>query len=159
MWNTGDPQEIFFSFHPPPSPCTHLMPCFSPFSFWERQALQSSRQEARGKVCCHLADNYSLRQLIKVFFFFLKASGNIINLFVTDTGFLLSMPSAGFDLLFLPSAVLWKVFICEAAEPEPIAFLVKDKKWKAMPAFLNPLIVESWPTPGEKPTELTRRRG
>lgn len=53
-------------------------------------------------------------------------------------------------MLFLPNAVLWKFFICETAEPEPIAFLVKDKEWKATPAFLNPLIAESWSTPGKE---------
>lgn len=54
------------------------------------------------------------------------------------------------DLLFLPNAVLWKVFICEAAKPEPVAFVVKVREWKATPAFLNPFFPEFCSTPTEK---------
>lgn len=53
---------------------------------------------------------------------FFEASRNHVNLFVTDTGFSALLALCRPDLLFLPSAVLWKVLMCEAAEPEPIAF-------------------------------------
>ena len=106
--------------------------CCSPWGFKQSDmtewlnwtdALQGNRQEGKSRMCCHLADDCLLTQAAwcLFFFFFFKASGNHINLFVTDKGFLLSLPSAGLTYFFSPNAILWKVFICEAAEPKPIA--------------------------------------
>lgn len=84
-------------------PSLPFMPCLSPFSlpFEKGKLSEAAGRKSGGRVCCHLADHYLFTEAAQCHcHFFFKASGNLINLFVTDTGFLLSLPSAGLTCFF-----------------------------------------------------------
>lgn len=102
-----------------------FQPCLSlSSSLWAGTRPQPPGQKP-GAVCCHLVDQYLFAGtgVFYLLIYVFEASRNQVNLLVTDTGVSALLALCRTDLLFLPSAVLWKVLMCEAAEPEPIAFL------------------------------------
>lgn len=113
----------------PPFPS---LPCLSSFFLPVEKGKLSkpASQEARCRVCCHLVDHYLFTKASGVFFFFfffpqgLRKSHKPIchRCRISAVHALFRI-----DLVFLPNAVLWKVLICEVAEPEPTEFLCKGQ--------------------------------
>lgn len=73
-----------------------------------------------------------------VSFFFLKSSGNHINLFVTDTGFLLSLPSAGLTCFFFLMLFGGRFSFVRQPNQNQLHITVQDEKLKTAAASLNP---------------------
>lgn len=94
-----------------------------------------------------------------VFFYFFKASGNHINLFVTDAGFLLSLPSARLTCFFFLMLFCGKFWFVRQLNQKQLHSFVKTRNGKPHQCSLTHSLQRVLVNKGEKWTGFRSRKG